>query len=164
MIERMRDEPLGPDNGNGALPRNDFRKLDNGGAHDLRTRTRYDARHKTERALRLLRTKRTRRERKFIQQRRVPDELRHPRQRARIRREANVHLLDAERSVGRGPAHIDGAQRVEREPERDAVHGGDHGLGDARRCADGVLKVAEMAAREERAAGWVRVLRERVQV
>ena len=52
------------------------------------------------------------------QKRRVPYELRHPRQRAHIHRQSDVQLLDAGRlgrrgppgcGIGRGPAHVDGA-------------------------------------------------------
>ena len=114
--------------------------------------------------MRLFRTKRPRRKRKLVQERRVPDKFWHPRQRAYIRREANVHLLDAKHSVGGSPAYVDSAQRVERETERYAMHGSYHRLGDARRCADGVLEVADVGAHEEGVTGWVRMLRERLQV
>ena len=99
-----------------------------------------------------------------MQQRHGLKEFRHARQRTRIHHQTDDHLLDAEHSIGCGPAHVDGAQRVEREPERDAVHGCYHQPGNARRCANGVSEVAEMRMREERATGWARVLRERVKV
>lgn len=59
-------------------------------------------------------------------------------------------LLGAERGAGRGPTHVDGAQhhcqRVKRKPERYAVHGCYHRLGNICQCADGVLEVMEMRA------------------
>jgi hypothetical protein len=82
-----------------------------------------------------------------MQQRRVDDELRHPHQHVRIRRQPYVLFLDADRRVGPGPAQVDGAQRVERGAKRNSVHGSYHQLGDARRCANHGLDVAKMGAR-----------------
>ena len=75
-----------------------------------------------------------------MQQRRIPDEFRNPRRRAQIFREPDVHLLGA----GRGLVHVDGVQRVERESERYVFHGCYLPLGNACRCANGVLKVVQM--------------------
>ena len=55
------------------------------------------------------------RERAHAKARRVPDEFRHPFQRARIRRQPDVQLLDNERD-------FDGTQRVERQPERNTAY------------------------------------------
>ena len=147
MIKSVRDEPFSPHDGNGALSRDDPRKLVHGSAHDLRSRTGHDARHESKRPQRLLGTERPRRQRELAHERRVRGQLRHARQRARIGRQPDVHLLDAERGVRRRPAHVDGAQQVERQSERRAVHGRYHWLRDARRCADRVLEVAEVGAR-----------------
>jgi hypothetical protein len=43
MAEGMRIEQFSPHNGNGALPRDDLRKLDNGGTRDLRPQTEHGA-------------------------------------------------------------------------------------------------------------------------
>ena len=148
MIERMRGEPLSPHNSNGALPRDDLRKLNNSSTHDLLTRALHNARHKPKLLPRLLRTKHARRQRQLAQQRRPPstNDLRHARERARVRRQPHVHLLDTERGVRRGPAHVDGAEQVEREPVRWAVHGRYYRLRDARRRADCVLEGEEVRA------------------
>jgi hypothetical protein len=98
----------------------------------------------TERALCLLHAKRTRQQRKLMQQRRAPDDSRHPRQRTRIGSQPNDHFLDAARRVGGGTARQSRAQRY-------AMHGRYHPLGDARWRVDGVLEVGEMSARKERA-------------
>ena len=147
MIESMRDELLGPHHSDGTLPRDDLRKLDDSSAHDLRPRTGHDARHKAERPQRLIGAERPRGQRKLMHERRVRDQFRHPRQRARIGREPDVHLPDAKRGVRRGPAHVDGAEQVERQSERRAVYGRYYRLRDARGCAYRVLKVADVRAR-----------------
>ena len=53
-----------------------------------------------------------------MQQRRIPDEFRNPHWGAQICRQPDVHLLGVGCGIGRGLAHVDGAQRVERESER----------------------------------------------
>ena len=43
MAEGMRNKQLSPHDCNGALPRDDLRRLDNGGTRDLRPQTEHDA-------------------------------------------------------------------------------------------------------------------------
>ena len=58
-----------------------------------------------------LRAKRVRRLRKLIQQRRIPNRFRHPRQRALIRlQQPDIQLFKADPAVGGGPAHVDGVR------------------------------------------------------
>jgi hypothetical protein len=100
-----------------------------------------------------------------MEQQRVPDEFLNPHERAQILRQSIVHPLDAERGIKGCPPSFDDTHRVEPKAGRYALHVCGHRLPvrDARRrCADGVLKVADLSARSKRATAWVRTLRERV--
>lgn len=165
MIKRVRNEPLNARDSHGTLPRDLLRKLQRS-PYDLLTRPIHNARHEPKRPPRLLRAKLAPRKRQLEQQRRVPRPSApgRPREGADVRREPDVDLLDAEPGVGRGPAHVEGAQRVERQAVRQAVHCCYHGLGDARGCADGALEGAEVGACLERASGGVCVFGEREQL
>jgi hypothetical protein len=165
MIKRVRNEPLNARDSHRTLPRDLLRKLQRR-AHDLSTRTIHDARHQPKPPSRLLRPKLAPRKRKLEQQRRVPRARapRRSRERANVRREPDVDLLDAEPGIGRGPAYVEGAQRVQREAVCQAVHRCYYGLWDAGGGADGALEGADVGARLERASGGVCVLGEREQL
>ena len=115
MIHRMRDKPLDARNGHrtlrGHLPSKRERSRE-----DLLAGARHDARHEPEPSARLVGAKRASRERELEEQRRVGAGSAggRTRERAHVRREADVHLLDAELGVGRRPAHVDGAEQVDR--------------------------------------------------
>jgi hypothetical protein len=155
MIEHTRNEPFNHDDGNGALPCN-----------DLHLQTRHTARHTIKQPLCLFRSNCVRRKCELMQWKPISDEFRHLRRRApgQIGLQPIVYILGAEREVGRGPTHVDGAQRVERKPECYAVHSCYHRLGDVRCCADGILEDPDMGARWERTAAWVRMLGKCVQI
>ena len=69
---------------------------------------------------------RSRRERKFMQQRRVPTEFRHLRLSALICRQSSVNPVDAKCGVGCGPPHTDDTQSVKRKAGHYTEHGCDH--------------------------------------
>ena len=115
MIKRVRDKPLNARNSHRTLPRHLDRKREHG-RDDLRAGPGHDARQKPKRATRLLGAKHAPRERELEQQRRVRagGAGGRTRERADVRRESDVHLLDAELDVRCRPAHVDGAERVDR--------------------------------------------------
>ena len=127
----------------------------NSGADDPRTRTGDDARHKTEQKLR-----QTCSSAKFMRQRRVPDEFRHPCQRSRIGRQLDIRLLFTERGLGKKARRTSTAHK----PEHYVVHGCQHRPEEAGRCADRLLEVVEKRACWELATAWVCALRESVHV
>jgi len=115
MIKRVRDKPLNARNGHRTLPRHLDGKPERS-RKNLRAGPGHDAGHEPERAARLLGTKHASRERELEQQRGVGAGSAGGRTRegADVRRESDVHLLDAELDVGGRPAHVDGAERVDR--------------------------------------------------
>ena len=109
-----------------------------------------------------LRAKRTHQQRKLMQKRRVPYEFRHPRQRAYIRRQSDVHLFDAGppgRGVGRG-----GAQGVERKPNAMLCTAAITRWGIQARALMAFWKSRRCGAYKGRTTARVSVLRERVRI